>query len=74
MIFNYDFCPVTERKSFSFRTYNSIDLDSLRADLSQLPLITAPAFVHQDQVDSGFACRLVSGDPWRRGVARPVED
>lgn len=42
--------PVTERKSFSFRTYNSIDLDSLRADLSQLPLITAPAFVHQDQV------------------------
>jgi hypothetical protein len=42
--------PVTEIKSFSFRTYNSIDLDSLRADLSQLPLITAPAFVHQDQV------------------------
>ena len=42
--------PVTERKSFSFRTYNSIDLDFLRADLSQLPLITAPAFVHQDQV------------------------
>ena len=59
--------PVTERKSFSFRNYNAIDLDSLRTDLSQLPIITAPAFVHQDRVAT--RCRIHLSTCFRRFVA-----
>jgi hypothetical protein len=41
---------VKEKKTFSFRNNEAIDLDSLQEDLSSLPLITSPACAHGDQV------------------------